>query len=212
MRVYDISMLVHEGMTVYKNKAEKKPKVEVVQDFKKSSAYESRITMDLHTGTHIDAPLHMLEGGATIETIGLEKLIVPCRVVDLCHVRECIRQADLVSLEIQAGEFLVFKTQNSFEEAFNPEFIYLEKGAAQFLKDCGVAGVGIDALGIERNQKTHATHRTLMNAEIVIIEGLRLKEVPPGAYLLVALPLKLTGVEAAPARAILVESEEFLKK
>ena len=96
------------------------------------------------------------------------------------------------------------KTKNSWDDQFQSDFIYLDKSGAEFLEENNVLGVGIDALGIERNQPYHETHKILLSRHIPILEGLRLKEVPAGEYILHALPLKIAGVEAAPTRAVLI--------
>jgi len=202
-KMYDISMTIREDMQVYKNKEEKKPELKNMSNWETGKVYETRISLDAHTGTHLDAPLHMLEKGATIETIPLDSLVGPARVLDFTHVEEGITRADLEPCHIQPGEWLLFKTKNSFTELFDFEFIYLKADGAQYLKEIGIKGVGTDALGIERAQPDYATHRTLMGSDILILEGLRLKDVPAGNYYFVLAPLKLEGIEAAPARAFL---------
>lgn len=198
-------MPIFTGMPVYKNKPEKQPLINVIQDFDTHTARESRIQMDAHTGTHVDAPLHMVEGGSTLESITLEQLVGPCRVADLTHVEEGIGREHLESLELQAGERVLFKTRNSLSTEFDPGFVYLNADGAAYVCERGVALVGIDALGIERSQPEHETHKQLFAQGVVIIEGLRLQEVPAGSYLLIAAPLKLLGTEAAPARVLLLE-------
>ncbi|MHB1651594.1 MAG: cyclase family protein [Desulfitobacteriaceae bacterium] len=205
MQLYDISMSVTPHMSVYKNKEDKRPVIGVKQDFFTSHTYESYIRMDMHTGTHLDAPLHILENGLTVETIGLNRLITRCKVFDMSRVTEKITAGDLVSRGINGGDFLLLKTRNSFVELFDPQFVYLDKGGAEYLQEKGIQGVGIDALGIERAQPEHETHKILLTAGIVILEGLRLKDVPEGEYFLIALPLKVVEVEAAPVRAILID-------
>lgn len=199
-KVYDISMPIYPGMPVYKNKSEKQPGFE-----RNTQNYvsETRISMDVHCGTHVDAPLHMVLEGETIETISLEQLVGPCRVLDLTHIEDGITAEDIQSLDIQQGEFLLLKTKNSMDEAFNPDFIYVKADAAHYLAEIGIKGIGTDALGIERSQAGHPTHKTLFESGIIIIEGLRLQEVPCGPYLMVAAPIKLIGTDAAPARVIL---------
>ncbi|EJY54895.1 cyclase family protein [Alicyclobacillus hesperidum URH17-3-68] len=204
-KLYDISMLIHADMQVYKNKDEKRPQFETTSDFTTGSAHETRLHLDAHTGTHIDAELHMIPNGRTIEAVGLEKLVRSCRVIDLTAVTGGITKADLEPHNPQAGEFLLFKTRNSFEETFNFEFIYLAADGAEYLANIGISGVGIDGLGVERAQPNHETHVSLLSKDIVILEGLRLKDVPAGTYFMVALPLKLTGIDAAPARVVLLE-------
>ncbi|EKS54207.1 cyclase, partial [Citrobacter freundii ATCC 8090 = MTCC 1658 = NBRC 12681] len=94
---------------------------------------------------------------------------------------------------------------NSWEDAFSFEFVYLAQDGAAYLAEKGVRGVGTDALGIERSQEGHPTHKTLFGAGVIVIEGLRLREVPAGKYFMVAAPLKLVGTDAAPARVLLFE-------
>ncbi|MFC4183186.1 cyclase family protein [Saccharococcus thermophilus] len=200
MKFYDVTAPIFEGMPVYKNKTEKQPKLtSVTNDY----VTESRIDMDVHTGTHIDAPLHMVKGGDTFETISLDRLVGPCKLFDLTHVNDKITKDDIAALDIQENDFVLFKTKNSLEDAFNFEFIYVAEDAARYLADQKVRGVGIDALGIERSQQGHPTHKTLFSAGVIVIEGLRLKDVPEGSYFMVAAPLKLVGTDAAPARVLL---------
>ncbi len=197
-------MMIEEGMQVYKNKEEKKPTIETMQDFTTATAFESKLSMNVHTGTHVDAPLHMLEGGETIETIPLEDLIGPARVLDLTDVTDGITKADLEQWDIQEGEWLLLKTKNSFSDEFDFEFIFVKEDGAEYLKEKKIKGVGIDGLGIERSQTGHPTHKTLFKSGIIIVEGLRLKDVPAGSYNMVIAPLKMQGIDAAPARAILM--------
>lgn len=205
MKIYDVSMSIYEGMPVYKNKEEKQPKFEVTQDFNKGSVHESKVHIDVHTGTHVDANLHMIKDGNTIEAISLNQLVRPCKVFDMTHVSEGISKSDLEAKDIQADDFVLFKTKNSFDKEFNFEFIYLKEDGAAYLTQLGISGVGIDALGVERNQPGHPTHKTLMKQDIIIIEGLQLAEVEEGTYLMVAAPLKLLRVDAAPARVMLIK-------
>lgn len=93
-------------------------------------------------------------------------------------------------------------------EAFDPEFVYLTEDAARLLIDLGINCVGIDGLGIERAQSDYSTHKSLLGAGVIIIEGLRLKDIEPGHYLLIAAPLKIAGAEAAPIRALLIERDD----
>lgn len=205
MKIYDVSMTISEDIQVYKNKEEKKPKFINASNFKNSSAYETQVTMNLHTGTHMDFPLHMIENGKTSDTLDLNKLIRTVKVFDLSHVEKEIDASDLVSLDINASDFILFKTRNSFEDVFNFEFVFVNEKAALYLKNKKVSGVGVDALGIERDQKGHPTHHILMKDDIIIIEGLRLGEVPEGSYMMYALPIKMKNVEALLLSIILIK-------
>ncbi|BBI35175.1 cyclase family protein [Cohnella abietis] len=203
-KIYDISMTIEESMQVWKSYEAKKPHITNVQNHDQGKPHESLLTMNTHTGTHVDAPLHMLAGGETIETISLDRLVGPARVLDLTHLTGFITKEDLVPFAIQRGERLLFKTSSSFTEEFMLEFVFLREDGAQYLADIGVGLVATDALGIERAQAEYPTHRTLMRNDVIIVEGLRLKDVAAGNYTLVIAPLKMTGIDAAPARAFLM--------
>jgi arylformamidase len=161
--------------------------------------------MNLHTGTHMDAPLHMLENGDTVENTALGKMITKVRVLDLTGLKDGITAEDLRDKGLQNGIPVLFKTRNSYEEGFNPDFIYLKKSGAELIASLEIPVVGIDSPGIERSQPGHETHKTLMGAGCVIIEGLRLADVDEGGYKMYALPLKIRGAEGAPARVLLSE-------
>ncbi|MCM3618052.1 cyclase family protein [Sutcliffiella horikoshii] len=202
MKVYDVSSPIYTGMPVYKNKPEKQPKQTT-----NTNGYvtETRLELDVHTGTHVDAPLHMVVDGETIETLPLDKLVGPCKVFDLTAVEDRITVKDIEGLDIQKDDFLLFKTKNSFDEEFNFDFVFVAEDAAAYLAEIGVSGVGVDALGIERSQEGHPTHKTLFTNGVIIIEGLRLKDIAEGEYIMCAAPLKLSGVDASPARIVLMD-------
>ncbi|MEN8907144.1 MAG: cyclase family protein [Clostridiales bacterium] len=206
--IYDISMLISEDMQVYKNKENKKPKIDLVLKFDKDNCNESSINMNLHTGTHIDAPFHMINNGDTLESIPIDNLVRDCKVLDLTFVDDRITKSDLEGNDISKDDFILLKTRNSFEENFNYDFVYLEKSGAEYLSQKGISGIGIDALGIERNQKNHETHKILFNNKIIIIEGLRLKKIEKGKYFMYALPLKIENVDGSPARVVLKEFDK----
>ncbi len=205
MKIYDISMTITDDMPVYAGKASKRPFIG--QDLENSghTVYESKLIMNLHTGTHVDAPLHMMPGGARMDFLALEQVVTRCKVFDLSEVAEAISADHLADRGITAGDFVLLKTRNSYEDILEGSFVYLDRTGAAFLQELGVIGVGTDGLGIERAQPDHATHETLLGNGIVVIEGLRLAHVPDGEYLLVALPLKILDTEAAPMRAILID-------
>ncbi|NLF29024.1 MAG: cyclase family protein [Clostridiales bacterium] len=207
MRIFDISMTVRKDMPVYRDAPAKRPVHTVERSNPPDGVNESRLSMNLHTGTHLDSPFHMIRGGRPTEFLPLERLIAPCRVLDLTHVGEKITREDLEGLDIRPGEFALFKTGNSQHEGWRDDFVYLEKGGAEYLAALPVGGVGIDSLGIERAQPGHETHLALLERGIIILEGLRLGHVEPGRYLLIALPVKIADADGAPARAVLVDGE-----
>ncbi len=201
--IIDISMEISPEIAVYMNRENMKPVFTNLNNHQKSDVYQTQITINLHTGTHIDAPLHMIKGGKDSEII--DNQICSCRVLDLTDVKEKITDKDLKDHAIKENEFLLFKTQNSFGRRGSSEFIYLTEEGAKYLIDKNIRGVGIDALGIERAQSGHPTHKILLEKEITLVEGLDLKNVNSAEYTLILLPLKINGVEAVPAKAVLVK-------
>ncbi|HZW61997.1 MAG TPA: cyclase family protein [Candidatus Babeliales bacterium] len=207
MEIIDISWPITPQMTAYKDK--KVVSFSYSNTFEKDNFCESTITLGSHSGTHIDAPAHFLPDGETIEKFPLGLLIGECHVLDLTQVSEYISEGDLAYYDvIKENRIILFKTSNSqtaVNQPFDSSFIYLTASAAQYLVEHSVKAVGIDYLGIERNQPNHETHKILMQNGIPIIEGLRLQHVQPGTYFLWCLPLLVEGLEAAPARAVLVK-------
>lgn len=215
MNIIDISWPLYAGVTEYKNK--NTFNITPTKSMESHGVRESALTMGLHTGTHLDAPSHFLARGSSTESIPLRPLIGSCIVIDCTDVQEghaIMRETlDNHADEINPDSFVLIKTRNSMmnpRDPFNPLFVYLDESAAQYLVERGVRGVGIDYLGIERNQPNHETHTILMNADIIILEGIRLAQVKPGAYTLVCLPLALHSVEAAPARAVLLPANQLI--
>lgn len=219
MILYDISMTIAPDMAVYKKRSEKKPRIIVTRDFSNNTAYETRLEMDMHTGTHIDMPLHMLPDGNSSDQWSADNIFTRCMVFDFTDLKsDRITAHDLhkKESELQAGapildpgRTVLLKTVNSLQEGFDFNFTFLEKSGAGYLAEKGFCGVGIDALGIERDQPGHETHRILLEAGAWILEGLRLGEVPQGLYTLVVMPLKIKAVEALPARAVLLAPDSL---
>jgi polyketide cyclase len=205
MKIHDVTKMISEDMTVYKDRESKKIKRTVVADYEKADYYESRMDMDMHCGTHIDAPLHMIKGGDTIEKYDLSKFIGDCKLFDLTDVDEAIRKKDIENLDIQKDDIVIFKTKNSSDQGYNPKFVYIEEDAALYLSEKGIKTVGIDAMSIERDKKEHPSHKIILGANIGVIEDLYLKNVGQGQYFLSALPLNIRGSEASPIRAVLIE-------
>ncbi len=214
MLLYDISMTIEPDMAVYKNRDEKRPRFINSRNFSESSVYETRLELDLHCGTHIDLPLHIIPGGASSDTFSPDHFFSPALLLDFSglendritadDLREKEKKLAEKGLEIAGYSFLLLKTANSFSDHFDFSFVFLEAGGAAWLAGRNLKGVGIDALGIERDQADHQSHRHLLEAEMIILEGLRLAEPPEGIYTLALMPLKISAVEALPARALLL--------
>jgi arylformamidase len=172
-----------------------------------ANANVTELDIDAHAGTHVDAPLHFIDGGRSLDAIGLEPFIGPAAVVDVGPAIE-IDATVLQSLVPIGAERLLLRTGNSEKpeiyDRFDRSFAGLTLDAAEWLVDAGLRLVGIDYMSIQRFAEPDDVHRVLLGAEIAILEGLRLAAVEPGDYELVCLPLRLVGTEAAPARAILL--------
>ena len=200
--IIDISREIKEDMTIYKNNEENKPKITKVTSVETDGSNSTKINLYSHTGTHIDVPYHVFETGKKVNDISLDKFYGKCKVFDLTNVEEKIIKEDLEKLDIKEGDIILFKTKNSFKEELN--FVYLDKTAAEYLVSKKIKTVGIDSLGIERDQPEHETHKFFLKAEIPIIEGLNLKEAEEGEYILCCFPLKI-NIDGSPARAILIK-------
>jgi arylformamidase len=206
MNWFDVTVPIRPGMVVY----EGDPPVCLERAFSLTNgdlANVSRLDFGVHTGTHIDAPIHFLEGGAGIESVPLDALIGPAVVIDATSARTDLGARALAALGIPAGAARVlFKTTNSrlWElEQFSDDFIGLMADAAQLLVLQGVRLVGIDYLSIAPKADPAPTHRILLEAGCVILEGLDLRLVAPGNYDMVALPLLIPGSDGSPVRALL---------
>jgi arylformamidase len=170
----------------------------------------SGLDMGTHTGTHIDAPLHFIQGGATIDKIGLDQLNGPAIVIECSREAAVIDTAELNKHpEWRKAKRILFKTRNSYEniwdkKEFDKSFVAFAPDAAKLMADAGVQVVGIDYLSAEKFGATEPlAHRALLGKGIAIIEGLDLRPAKAGEYELLLLPLKVVGLEGAPARAIL---------
>jgi arylformamidase len=175
------------------------------------AANVSELHCGTHTGTHIDPPLHFIEGGRSVDRLDLDALVGPAVVADLTHVKYDIGPAELDSLNLDSGvQRLLFHTRNSEHwrqesPEFTEDYVAVTAEGAQWLVDHGIRLVGIDYLSVEhRRTPGHPTHMTLLGAGVVIVEGLNLDGVPAGDHTLLCLPIKLVDGDGGPARALLV--------
>jgi arylformamidase len=167
----------------------------------------SRLEMSAHTGTHMDAPLHFVDGGVSIDQMPLDATIGVARVIEIA-VTKAIGSAELEPFAIEAGERLIIKTANSGRcwetDEFIKDFVYISEDGAKYLVERKVRCVGVDYLSLAGlyNDKAE-TQVALHRAGVWIINVLDLRGISPGLYDLICLPLKLLGADGAPARAIL---------
>ena len=170
----------------------------------------TELSMSIHTGTHIDAPLHFLPQGKSIDNLNIDVFVGEAQVVAIPQEVDLITVEILRKLPTINASRVLFKTKNSQfwgTRNFQRDYVALEASAAQWLVDQGVQLVGIDYLSIAPFNDPVPTHKILLSNNVVIIESLDLRSVEPGLYTLICLPLKLVGREAAPARAILISPE-----
>jgi len=172
----------------------------------------SRISSSVHLGTHVDAPRHFINDGRTIDQLPLDVLTGPCYVVQLPDGVEAITAEVLAQTEIMPEmKRILFGTSNSHfwargESKFQTEFVAITEDGAQWLAARGVQLVGVDYLSVAPYGDSVPTHLILLEAGIVVIEGLNLSNIMRGFYDLYCLPLKIAGCDGAPARAILIQS------
>jgi arylformamidase len=163
----------------------------------------SRLDLGVHSGTHVDGALHFIDGAAGTEALPLDTLVGSAVVVDATAIATDLDDEALKSLPLDGAERVLLKTRNSelwSLPEFTHDFIRLTGSGARYLISLGVRLVGIDYLSVGDVE----AHRDLLGAGVVAVEGLDLREVEPGAYELICLPLRLEGSDGAPSRAILL--------
>ena len=185
-------------------------KFEFLHDMRKGDAFTlSAYSMGAHSGTHIDAPMHFVRDGASIEQIPLGALIGAARVIDIPNGVQAIDAAELNKHDWRGVPRVLFRTRSALRgwmssATFHRDFAYIAPDAAQLLADAGVQLVGIDYISAEQfGAAAPLTHRTLLGRNIPIVEGLALDRISAGDYDLIVLPIKVGGHEGAPARAVL---------
>ena len=210
MPIYDLSVPISSELPTYPSD----PAIKI-DDWSSlangAGANVSALYFGAHTGTHVDAPAHFIEGAKKIELLDLEVLIGEAEVIEVPDDRLTIDEAFVAANCPSEAKRILFKTRNSAfwtrdNTDFRTDFTYLELQAAQWLVERGVKLVGIDYLSIEKfHSLDHAVHRALLAHDVIILEGLNLSEVPAGKYELICLPLRLRSHlgDGAPARAVL---------
>ena len=210
MEIIDVTRTVDPKMLKWPDDTEPPWQGFVTRTDNGDPATVSEWKMSSHTGTHMDARMHFIPGGWTMEALDLARSVGPCRVVDLTHVEGHVGRADLEAAEVAGQARLLLKTRNSEQgfmqrEDFEEGYSAISREAAEYLVEIGVETIGVDYLSVEPFEDGEFnTHHTLLGADVVILEGLVLTEVEPGEYFLACLPLKLAGSDGSPARAILI--------
>lgn len=212
MKIYDITVPISSHVPIYKGDSEAR-----VESFAAiangDSANVSSICFGVHTATHVDAPNHFIEGTRRVDELELSKLIGDCRVLEIPNEVDSIEPEHLGDLN--GIDRILFKTRNSEfwstpEDGFRTDFTAISPAAALSLAASDIKLVGIDYLSIEAyGSDGHPVHLALLEKEIVILEGVDLRAVPPGDYQIMCLPLKYVGGngDGAPARTVLIKAE-----
>jgi len=205
MEILDVSIPIRTRMPIYPaNAGVALRRIDAIADG--AVANVSAVDLGAHTGTHVDAPNHFLDGAGGVDTVALAPLIGPAVVVDATAVDKTLDAAAVAAAGVPAGaERVLFKTRNSQlweQDEFSEDFVSFDTSGARALLDAGVRLVGIDYLSIG----DPGAHRALLGADVAVVEGLDLRAAEPGPYQLVCLPLKLVGSDGGPARAVLLRT------
>ena len=210
MEIFDITLPIHPEMLHWG----RKPEVEIVESRAAGDASNvTRWRLGAHTGTHVDAPAHFVDGATPIDKVSLHALVGPAVVVDLTEVTGDVGVADLVAAGVSGQRRVLLKTSNSAGPLKATEraasWVGLSPEAAAWLIADGVELIGIDYLTIESHERTDTwdAHHALLGAGVLILENADLDAVPAGAYELVCLPAKLVDADGAFARAILIRRD-----
>jgi arylformamidase len=210
MRIYDVSVPLSAATPTYPGD----PGIEIKNWLtlaKGDAANVSVINFGLHSGTHVDAPSHFIEGAAKVDSLPLEILIGEAEVVEVADHIRVIDESFVAANCMGGSKRILFKTRNSTfwgdtQKGFREDYVYINENAARRLVETGIRLVGIDYLSVEQfKSENFQTHHALLSSRVVILEGLDLREVPSGLYELICLPLKVAGGsgDGAPARVIL---------
>jgi arylformamidase len=204
-KIFDVSMEISTGMLVWPG--DDGVDLNRIQKMEEGAqANVSRIRCGVHTGTHVDAPLHFISGGKTIEQLPLEILTGPAWVAEFPIVQR-IRAEELERAGIPSGtKRLLLKTRNSQTletmTVFREDYAGVDESGAKWILEKGIRLVGNDFLSVACRDQTSPVHKLLLGAEVILVEGLVLKNVPPGACRFYCLPVKFKGSDGALARAM----------
>ena len=209
--ITDISLPITPEMPIWPGDV--RPKCTPVSTLEVEGIQVSQLTLGTHTGTHLDAPRHFIPGGRTIDMLDLSALVGLCRVIEVVRAEGDICRADLQGFELHAGDRVLLKTRNSHQPArqsLSTDFAALELAAADYLCEQRVCLVGIDGPSIDAwSASDFPCHKRLLSADILVVENLVLRQVIPGVYGLIAVPLNLVGADGCPIRALLTRSQFF---
>jgi arylformamidase len=166
----------------------------------------SNLNLGSHTGTHIDAPAHCIGEGETIDRVSLDSLIGRCRVIDARSAGLMITETYLTG-KLGDAQRILLKTACSGSDSYEETYPALTLDAARLLTEHGIRCIGIDSPSVEPPGDDGTIHRHLLGNGCLIIEFLDLTDIPSGDYTIVALPLRLAGLDGSPARVVLMKEK-----
>lgn len=203
MNIIDISMELNEKTVVWVE--DDQPKLIPLARQPEAPVNFTWLDFGAHAGTHIDAPYYLFNEKWKSDEVPFDVLMGDCQVIDVSDVNDYIEVEDLKKHNITSKRILL-KTKNSNDnmEKYNPNHVALSKEAAEYLRDLDILLIGYDYQSFERNG-TVDIHRIFMEKNIIALDNLRLKDAKEKTYKLICLPVKVTGIDAAPSRAILIE-------
>ena len=203
MKIIDISMELNEKTIVWVD--DDQPKLIPVARRPEAPINFTWLDFGSHAGTHIDAPFYLFNEKWKSDEVPFDVLMGDCQVIDVTDVDDYITVDDLKKHNITSKRVLL-KTKNSYDpmEKYNPVHVALSIKAAEYLRDLGIILIGYDYQSFERNGEVNI-HKIFMEKNIICLDNLRLKETEEKTYDFICLPVKVTGIDAAPSRAILIE-------
>ncbi len=202
-KFYDVSLRIFEGMIAYPNNPE--PSITQYSHIPAQPVNESSICLGSHTGTHVDAPLHVRNNAPGADRLPLDTLYGKCKVIDLTAVGPEIHKKDLEKHPIEKGDIVLLRTSNSLEgfQSFRKDYAHVKMDAAEYLVSRGVKTLGFDYLSVKKFGGDRDVHEMLI-LHLTLFEGLDLREVQAGKYTFIGLPLRI-ATDGAPARVLLVK-------
>ncbi len=208
MRVIDLSHVIEDGMPVFPG--DNPPRLDTVCTVEQCGYCEHKLVMGSHTGTHMDAPAHMISGGACLDAMPVQRFAGPGRVVDIRQFsKERVPRDYLKAQDLDGAEFVLLHSgwdSRWGREAYFHDYPVLSAAAAQWLAGLGLKGLGLDMISPDpTHPPTAEIHQALLGAGMVLIENLcGLGELPPGGFTFCAQPLKLKNADGSPVRAVAI--------
>ncbi|MBN2102609.1 cyclase family protein [bacterium] len=212
MGTYDLTLTLSQELVVWEG--DEPIEIQAVSRLEQGdSCTLSTIKMSVHSGTHVDAPKHFLQDGQSVDTLDPDTLVGPAQVVDMrgySAITDSVLSKSNIRSDMERILFLTDNTERQILHAsrFIRDFVAVDESGARWLKRAGIRLAGIDALSVAPFGNSEFTHRILLGAHIIVVEGLDMAGIQPGVYQLIVLPLKIKDCDGAPARAILIDIKD----